>query len=205
MSNFKVEKASDLLSLQQFNDLSPKEQAAYLKVAKDFVDAFNEANPAGKAVTASIIRINLGERVNVVLKKHADLSTEVISFPYNVGDAMAANLGAGSSESLVSLVNTTVEPLTVKMTVKAVNAGDTYETGAGESRTYKVPAMVKVDGTREEIVLSDDAHDILATVHQELLREGIRASMASRRKARTGGAATVAPKVAQPEEAGADI
>lgn len=191
MAKFTIEKGADLLPLSAVEALSPKDQKEYQQAAAEFVASFNAAYPDGKTVETTINKITLGERVNIVLNPTKDLSTNVYSFPYVVVDRIAADLGAGDTDGLVSLNLTTVEPLRFKTTVVAVNAGDEYETSAGETRTYKAAAIVRKSAVLEQIVLSEDAHQILAEQHAELLKDSIRNAAKARRATRAGGRAAV--------------
>jgi len=170
---FEVTKGADLLSKSAFEALAPKDQKAYTEAAAKFVESFNTQFPDGKVVVAKIKNIVLGDRVNIVINKHQDLSTESLGFPYQVVDRIALNLLGGDTTALYSLSMMTAEPLKLTMTVKAVNAGDTYLTKDKEVRTYQVPAIVKLPETREELVLSDDAKAIVAEMQGIVLKESI--------------------------------
>lgn len=198
-----ITKGSDLLTLKQVEALEPKALAQYNEDAAKFVADFNAAYPDGKAVSYPINQIVVGDngRINFVVGKTNDLSTQSIGLPFAVVDRIAENQGCGTTEGLLAVQHSTIEPLLLKMTVKAVKAGDTYTTGNGETRTYKVAAIVKVEGSREEIILSQDALDIVAGIQQIVLKEAILNSSRNRRKT-TKTAATV-PTV-QVNESGED-
>lgn len=188
-----AEKANAISTIRTARQLKPWKQVQELKgddldnyeaAASEFVETFNTKYPDGKSVKANIKQITLGERVNIVLFPHDDLSTEVLSFSYAVVDRIAENNGVGDTDGLVALVHQVMEHLQMSLTVKAVEAGDTYEAKDG-TREYKCPATVKIEGTREELVLTDEAKDILAEVHKDVLRSKIMEASKNRRKQRT--------------------
>lgn len=179
-----IRTARQLKPWKQVQELKGDNLDNYEAAASEFVESFNTKYPDGKSVKANIKQITLGERVNIVLFPHDDLSTEVLSFSYAVVDRIAENNGVGDTDGLVALVHQVMEPLQMSLTVKAVDAGDTYEAKDG-TREYKCPATVKTEGTREELVLTDEARDILAEVHKDVLRSKIMEASKNRRKQRT--------------------
>lgn len=183
---FNIVKGCDLLPKKAVEDLTPQDLQKYNEAAAKFVADFNAAYPDGKTVKVAINSIVVGdnERVNFVVGKTNDLSTQSIGLPFVVVDRIAENLGCGNTEGLLAIQHSTVEPLTICMTVKAVKAGDEYKTNDGTVRTYKVPAIVKIDGSREELQLSDDAADIIADMQREVLKQSILDASRSRRKAK---------------------
>lgn len=200
---FAITAANQLLTLKAYNELDPKDQVSYDKAANEFVDAFNNKYPEGKVVKAEIARIIASDRVTFIMKPHKDLSAGAYSFPYEVVDIMAANVGAGNADGLIALQHASLEPLYLTMTVVAVKEGDQYQAGT-EMREYKCAAIVRKAGTREEIALSDDASDLLAETHREVLKEQIKeASAASRAKRRSSNRKSEAEAtvVAEAEEA----
>ena len=187
-----IAKGSDLLTLKQVSALEPKALKVYNENAAKFVAEFNDAYPDGKTVKTPINTISIGNdgRINFVVGKVHDLSTESIGLPFVVVDRIAENLGCGSAEGLMAVAHSTIEPLMLQMTVKAVNAGDEYRTSDGTVRTYKVPAIVKIEGSLEEITLSDDAQEIVAEMQKIVLKEAILNSGRNRRKPVKGAKAS---------------
>lgn len=192
MEEFIINQPSDLLNGKALAALSPAAKVAYNEAAAAFVRAWNDANPNGVAVKASITKVKLtDEGAIVVIAPHVNLSNQSFSFPYVVMDAIAADLGVATADGLAALTLSTLEPNFLTSTVKAVAAGDTFIDKDKVKHVYKQAQMVKVDGTREEIVLSADSKALVAEQQQELLKDEIRKQSANRRNARTGRAARV--------------
>lgn len=197
---FKVEKGSQLLPInarkgfQSVEDLTAAELVEYNQVAATFAADFNTRYPHGKEVTVNIERIDLGDKAIIILAKHPDLSTQAIAWPYSVADLVAGRLGVGNADGLASLVLTTIEPLTMSMTVRAVTPGENY----AEGKSYKGYQMTTVAGTREEIHLSDDAMAIVAEQHREIVKDSIRAATSNRRGASAARGRSQTPVAAVP-------
>lgn len=179
-----VNKGSDLLPLAQVQALAPKDLKAFNESAAKFAAEFNAAYPEGKAVAVNIKRIVITDRVNFIVDKHPDLSSQSFSFPFSIADILAANVGCKTAEGLELLTRTSLQPLKLSMTVKAVTEGETYETATG-SKTYKTAAMVKVDKTREEVVLSTDASQVIGEISREALKEIIMGGASGRKSIAT--------------------
>lgn len=191
-----IVKGSDLISKSAYSLLSISELKTYEAAAKNFAAAFNEQYPGGKVVKAKITQVVLGDRVNLVIESHNDLSTRSFGFNYEVMDRIAENLGAGNTDGFVALVHSTIENLEIELTVKAVMTGDSFsKDGSG---VYKCPAMAKWPETREEIILSEDAQEILAAVHREVLASNI-ANASKNRRRKTSSAKTAPAPVEEAE------
>lgn len=191
-----IKQISDFKSLKQLGELSPAELKAYTVESAKFVKEFNEAFPDGKPVKVNIDRIILGDRVNFVVAKHPDLSSTSFSFSWEIADIFAANVGAGTADGLNLLIRQTLEPLQLSMTVRAVGIGDEYKTKDG-TKTYKAAAAVKVEGTREEVMLSKDAKEVISDISRVALTNIIMGG-ASRRGA-AASKAVIRPEVVEEE------
>ncbi len=196
-----ITKGSQLLTKKEVEALEPKDRLAYDKLANAFIAEFNTLYPDGKVVKVPIQSIVVGndDRVNFVVGAVDNLSTQSIGLPFVVVDRIAENLGCGNAEGLMAVAHSTLEPLMVQMTVRGVVAGDIFETKDGQKK-YQIPAIVKLPETREEIVLSDDAADIIAEMQKIVLKEAIMSSSRRSRKPVKGAKAPTVPAAEEDAE-----
>lgn len=185
MEPYVINFPSDLLNGAAIAKLSPAELVAYDAAASAFVKAFNEANPNGVLVKASINKLKMTDAgVIFVIEKQQNLSSESYTFPFVVVDAMGADLGVGNADGLSALTHSTLEKNLLVSTVKAVAKGEKFTDKDGKEHIYKQAQMVQIAGTRQEVVLSTDSKAIVGEMQQELLKESLREVNKSRRNAR---------------------
>ena len=168
--NLEVSKASDLLPKTQYEALTPTEMKAYNASATKFINEFNKQYPDGKHVKVAIKQIRTSDRgLAIIVAPHNDLSTTTINLPWSIGDILADNAGVNKAEALPLLVRSSLTPIFLTQTVRAVNVSDTYNKN-GVEVNFASPTMTKVTGTYEGLELSNDA----AAIVSEFSREGLK-------------------------------
>ena len=168
--SFNITKGSDLLTRKQYENLDPKELKDYNNSAAKFAVDFNTAFPEGKVVKVKIEQVRCTDNgIVIAVAAHPDLSTRSIRLPYEIGDILGENCGVKSAEGLASLVLSSLTPIFLTQTVKAVTTADTYVKG-GTPTNYTAPTMTKVEGTYEAVELSNDAKALVAELHLDGLR-----------------------------------
>lgn len=171
-----ITQGNQLLTTKEFDALTPEARKKYLAAATAFVKEFNERNPNGLSTTFNITKVNTratGEnpRVAVVFAANPNIKTEALTYPPSVLEAIADDLGCGGVTAFASIIQNSFKPCKIKVVLKAVNAGDTYEKKDNTVGTYKIPQIV-IDG-REEYILSDDAKAYVMELNQEADRAEI--------------------------------
>jgi hypothetical protein len=168
--NLTVNKGSDLLTKKAYGELSPAEAKTYSKSATEFVKTFNTSNPDGKEVKVRIKQIRFTDNgIAIALHPHNDLSTTTVNLPEEIGNIIAENCGVNNVDGLALLVRSSLSPIFLVQTVKAVDVTDTYMS-QGIEKSYACPTMTKVTGTYESVELSKDAQDLVAEMAQDALR-----------------------------------
>lgn len=170
------------LTLNEYNALEAKDQAAYDKSVKTFVESFRKSFPNGKTVKYQILRIALPQGNNpryAVIVKADELSPSATNgtsaFQYSQAqiERLAGTANLPSAAVLYACVASSIEPVSLEVTVRPVLAGEEYTKADNTKDTYRV-SMLRYEN--ESILMSNDGKDMIAASAQELIKDEMRSA-----------------------------